>query len=303
MNSPQTLESLNESFAVPEMVRFEHGEGGLTRISITTPLATARIYLHGAHLTHFQPAGNDPSLFLSSKSTYKPGKAIRGGVPVIFPWFGDRGDGLMHGLVRTRTWEVRSVERQADQTVEIVLANGDSEDLLSIWPHRFEAQMRFGIGRDLSMTLAIANRSSDAFSFESALHTYYAVSDVRNVSLNGLQGVEYLDKNLDLKRVRETSSSIRPSGAMDRVYVNSPGALSIEDRAAARRIVIETRGAKTTVVWNPWADNIANFADLSADDWTKFLCVETANAKDNVATLAPGDVHEMSAAVRVGRMS
>lgn len=303
MNSPQpSIEALNGSFAIANVVRFDAGEGGLTRINVTSPLASAAVYLHGAHLTQFQPVGQKPVLFLSRKSAFTSEKAIRGGVPVIFPWFGPRGDGRMHGFARTQPWTVRGVELHPDNSVDIVLTTRDTVETQQIWPFAFESEMRFSIGRELSMSFKVRNRSDQAISFENALHTYYAVSDVTAVAVRGLQGVEYIDKNRAMQRFTETDAELRPSGAMDRVYVNSAHACVIEDGDLSRRICIEKLGSQTTVVWTPWADNIASFEDLEIGDWKRFLCVETANAKDDAVTLQPDESHTTTAVVRVEPM-
>lgn len=300
MSQPHTIDHLNESFGISTLARFEAGMGGMTRLAISTPAASAHVYLHGAHVTHYQPAGQEPVLFLSSKSMFEPGKPIRGGVPIIFPWFGPRAsDGVMHGFVRTRPWDVESLRKAENDAIQVVLKTQSTDETRSLWPHDFTAKMRIVIGKRLTMTLRIENSSNAAFSFENAMHSYYAVSNVRDVVLGGLYGADYLDKNLNLERVRDDASTFQPTGPMDRVYLNSSSTCTINDPGFSRRIVIEKSGSRTTVVWNPWSENMAKFADMAADEWSRFLCVETANAKENAVMLAPGASHEMTAIVRV----
>jgi glucose-6-phosphate 1-epimerase len=295
----QSPDALNHEFGIADRVRFAAGAGGLTRCDVSTAASEAQFFLHGAHVAHFQRRGQRPVLFLSSRSIFENGKPIRGGVPLIFPWFGPRAsDGAMHGLVRTRRWLVESVRALSTDRTEIVLALRSDDETRAIWPHDFVARLRLAIGAELEMGLQIENVSSAAFSFECAMHTYYAVSDVREVALHGLSGCEYLDKNLDLARVRDNDAVIRPVGPMDRVYVRARQACQVDDPAFNRRIVIEKEGSGTTVVWNPWPQGAAKLADLKADEWTRFVCVETANAKDDAIALAPGNSHEMIARIR-----
>ena len=274
------------------------GRAGSLGLAINTPVASAQIYLHGAHVTHFQPAGEKPVLFLSSKSVFAPGKAIRGGVPVIFPWFGPGGNGnVMHGFVRNRAWTVKSVDAQGDTVVATFATQSDAETM-ELWPHDFVATLAVTVGKSLDVALNIANRSSDAFQYEEALHTYLAVGDVRQVCVRGLVNADYIDKVLDQARAHQNDEAIHPTGPIDRVYVDTSATCTIEDRAFARKIVVAKSNSQSTVVWNPWADNMAKFADLAPDDWLRYLCVETVNAKDNVVTLEPGASHEMRMTIR-----
>jgi glucose-6-phosphate 1-epimerase len=244
-------------------------------------------------------------LFLSAKSFFEPGKPIRGGIPVIFPWFGPReGDAsMMHGFVRTRAWEVESVRQSDDGAVQIILSTRSTNETHDLWPHDFAARLTVTVGRKLEMALEIANPTSQAFTFEDALHTYYAVSDIRQVSLHGLKGASYLDKNQGMARVTEKQEIIQPAGAMDRVYIDTVSRCTIADKLWNRRIMIEKEQSRSTVVWNPWQENMAKFADLAADEWTRFFCVETCNARDNKVTLPPGASHTMRLSISSERLT
>jgi glucose-6-phosphate 1-epimerase len=300
MSAP-TTEQLNRSFASVKGVRFEPGEGGLTRLAINTRVASAHIYLHGAHVTHFQPAGHKPVLFLSGRSAFSPGKAIRGGIPVIFPWFGPGRTGeVMHGFLRNRAWDVSSVE-EMDEAIVATFSTASDGETKKLWPYEFAATLRVHVGQTLDVSLGITNRSSAPFEFEEALHTYFLVGDVREVSVHGLADTDYLDKVLDHARAHQHDEVIRPTGPVDRVYVDTAATCTIEDRTLARRILVDKSGSRSTVVWNPWADNMAKFADLAPDDWLRYLCVETVNAKDNCVTLPAGASHEMRATIRTER--
>jgi D-hexose-6-phosphate mutarotase len=183
--------------------------------------------------------------------------------------------------------------------IQIVLALRSDDETRAVWPHDFVARLRVVIGKDLEMTLRIENSSTEVFSFECAMHTYYSVSDVREVSLRGLSGSEYLDKNLDLARVHDSDAVLHPTGPMDRVYVGATQTCQIDDPAFNRRIVIEKEGSGTTVVWSPWFEGAGKLADLGTEEWTRFICVETANAKDDALSLEPTASHELKARVRI----
>ena len=284
-----SVSELNARFEIPGVARFEAGNGNLPRLKITAPAAEGEVYLHGAHVTHFQPRGHRPVLFLSSRSNFADGKPIRGGVPVIFPWFGPRADdpaAPMHGLVRTRAWEVESVERQGED-VRVVMT------VMQEVPVRFTATF----GSSLALELEVRNTSAEPLRFEEALHTYFAVGDVRSIAIDGLGGTEYLDKEQGHGRFRQQEATLRLGGVTDRVYVNTPAACVIDDAANGRRITIAKEHSASTVVWNPWAEKIRTMADLDPQDWTKYVCIETCNVKENALTLPAGAAHAMRATV------
>src|SRR3954465_14787903 len=205
-----TIDQLNSPFPLSGVARFDAGKRDMPRLVVSTPAAEAHIYLHGAHVTHFHPRGGKPLLFLSSKSHFDAGKPIRGGVPVIFPWFGPRDPNdktsPMHGFVRLQQWKVESVEPSAPPDgdgVKAVFAFDSTPETRQIWDHAFALRFTAIVARDLTMHLEVINRSDQPFSFAEALHTYFAVGDVRNVAVDGLGGADYLDKNQNHKRVRQ----------------------------------------------------------------------------------------------------
>lgn len=294
------VDDLNRKFG-DGSVRFEAGNGGLTRVVIATPQAAGELYLHGAHVTHFHPrAQSEPVLFMASKSFFEPGKPIRGGVPVIFPWFGPRdGDkNAMHGVVRTRPWEVRNIERLGDD-VRIILNFASNAETRAIWNNDFELTCAVTVGTSLAIELTLRNTSRQAFTFEDALHTYYRVGDVRRAETRGLTGATYIDKLATPEPRVDPSDPLVLTGSTDRVYLNTAGTCTIEDPVLRRRIVIEREGSNSTVVWNAWSDKIGGFVDMSPEDWPKYLCIETCNVRDNAIRLAPGESHTMTARISV----
>ena len=285
-----------------ELVVVEAGAGGLPRARVNGARADAELYLQGAHLTRWQPHGAAPVLFLSTRAVYAPGQAIRGGVPVIFPWFGphptDR-PAPMHGFARTCPWRLVSHGPGADGAVVLELALDDDVTTRRLWPRAFTLRYRVTVGDALHMALEVINASADPFTFEVALHTYLSVSDVEAVSVTGLEHTAYVDKVDAFARKRHGAGPLRLRGETDRVFLGTRARCVVDDRAAGRRIVVDKTGSATTVVWNPGAARAREIADLEPDGWRRMLCVETANAADDAVTLPAGGRHVMTATLRV----
>ncbi len=297
-----TIQELNERFGLNGAVSFDEGPAGLTRATIATDAATAEIYLQGAHVTRWQPrSAEHPVLFLSPKSQFLPGKAIRGGVPLVFPWFAERKGGLpggMHGFARTLPWEVVAAEQRPEGAALSfrLLPNQTTRDLG--FDH-FVLMYEVVVGETLSLSLEVENLGDTSLNFEEALHAYYPVSDVRQIEVSGLGDTDYLDRAHQAVRKHLPAGAIRFAGETDQLHLNTQAAVTISDSAWRRRIVIEKCGSNSTVVWNPWQAKADALADLGAEAWPHFVCVEPANAGENAVTLAPGEVHTMGIVVRV----
>jgi glucose-6-phosphate 1-epimerase len=284
----QTIDQLNQAFGLSNTVRFEAGIGGLIRAVIANDHAEAHVYLHGAHVTHFQPRGQKPVLFVSDKAVFADGKPIRGGVPVCFPWFGPKQDdpaAPMHGTVRLRAWEVESA--------------GPDQIVLRTEEPPFTVRHIVTVQQALTMTLEVRNHGTSPARFEEALHTYFAVSDVRDVSIEGLAGTEYLDKTDGMKRKREANGLMRLSQESDRLYLNTRTTCVVADPGWSRKIVIEKQNSDSTVVWNPWDKRAKALPDFGDDEWPGMLCIETVNAHENAVTLPAGQTHAMTAHIRL----
>jgi glucose-6-phosphate 1-epimerase len=297
---PLRAADLSSCFTAP-FARFEETAGGLVRLKIETPLATGELYPHGAHLTRFAPRGEAPVLFVSERSEFAPGRPIRGGVPVCFPWFAARaGDpsAPAHGFARTSEWTLESLVTDPDGAVSVVLRLDADGSTRAQWPHEFTLRHRIVFGRELSMALEVENGSREPFRFEEALHTYFAVSDVRDVSIAGLEGRTYLDKTDAFKEKRQPPEPLRIVSETDRIYPRHTGACTLDDRSLRRRIVVEKRGSATTVVWNPWIAKAAAMKDFGDEEWPAMICIEAANAGEDAIELGPGQRHAMG--VKVG---
>jgi len=261
-----------------------NGRGGLPMVRIETPWSAAEIYLQGASVTHFQRHGEPPLLFLSEKSRFEKAAPIRGGIPIIFPWFGKpEGRATQHGFARERMWELVDVKKQPDGSAIAQLSLPVCVELLSV-----PLDYYVTVGKTLTAELVVTNFSENEFTFENCLHTYFTVGDIHQVSVVGLQGVEYLDSLEGRARKQEMSDAIRFTGEVDRLYLHTPQAVEIRDASLQRTIRVEKSGSATTVVWNPWMAKAKAMADFGDDEYRRMVCVESGNAASNAQLLAVG---------------
>ena len=246
--------------------------------------ATAEVYRHGAHVTSWVPAGGREALFLSRASKFGEGAAIRGGIPVIFPQFADRGPLPKHGFARTRAWGW--VEQDDPTRAELELR--DDAETRALWPHSFRAHLGVTISAStLAVELRIENVGSESLEFTAALHTYLRVGDVRKIHIVGLQGVSYRDKVTGETRV-QSDLQLAISGEVDRVYHNVQAPLEVHDPVAGRSIRVSSAGFEDVVVWNPWSEKARALPDLADDEYLHMVCVEAAQVEDPV-NLVPGE--------------
>lgn len=295
------IAQLTEHFGIPGILAFEQTPAGLIYAAITTPEATATVYLQGAHVAAWQPAGAKPVIFLSRRSELAPGKPIRGGVPISFPWFATRHDGKTgpsHGFARIQMWTLAFAALAGDD-LHLTFTLGPTTMSREFGFDKFRLAFQVTIGRTLTMRLTVANDADAPLVFEEALHTYYSVGDAHETTITGLDGVTYLDKTDDFKP-KVQHGPVTFSGATDRMYQNTAAGCVVHDAARKRRITVGKTGSETTVVWNPWEGGAARLADLEASEWHEFVCCETANAGVNAITLASGASHTMEAHVSVG---
>lgn len=292
------LSQLNEHFGLPGVLAFHATASGLIYAAITTSHAAATVYLQGAHLTAWQPKGQQPAIFVSRKSEFAPGKAIRGGVPIAFPWFATRHDGKTgpsHGFARIQDWTLAFAALAGDD-LHLTFTLGPTEMSRSLGYDNFRLAYQLIIGGTLTMQLTVANDAATPLLFEEALHTYYAVSDSHEITVDGLDGVTYLDKNDNLQ-AKQQHGAIKLTGPTDRVYLNTLATCILHDPGSKRRITVAKTGSNTTVVWNPWESGALKLPDLDPTEWHEFIAIETVNAAANAVTLAPNTRHVMQAHV------
>ena len=290
------LMELNDNFGIPGVLFFDEN-GGLVRANIRTPAATATVYLQGAHITSWQPSGQQQVLFLSGKSEFVAGKAIRGGVPISFPWFANRHDGKVgpsHGFARIQDWTL-AFAALAGEDLHLTFTLAPTQLSRDLGFDHFRVAFQLTIGRNLTMQLTVANDAESSLVFEEALHTYFAVSDVREVTVTGLEPTGFVDKADNMTVKPAANAPLGFASATDRVYSDTAATCVIHDRPGGRDITVAKANSNTTVVFNPWKD----LADMGRDEWQKMLCVETVNAAANAITLGPGESHTMEAHITV----
>ncbi len=238
-------------------------------------------------------------IFLSERAQFQNGKAIRGGVPICFPWFNAKSDNPKapsHGFVRTKSWELESIIHEGN-AIAVALSTANDEAAQKWWPHEFRALQKITISSQLQMELTVSNTGALPFSFQEALHTYYRVGDVREARLSSLDGVSYLDNTDGLREKTQHGDNLF-SQRIDNAYLNTESGLVLTDPSLKRRIHIGKQNSHNTVVWNPWAELAGGMADLG-DEWPKFLCVEAANIHANAVRLQSGEQHSMTAHIKV----
>ena len=284
-----------------EGVTYSESPEGLPLLSLKGTFGTALFSPQGAHLIEFTPRGQPPLLFVSRQTHLTKGKAIRGGVPVIFPWFGPREghpESPMHGLVRTRDWKINALEIPKEAPARVRMGFDSTPETLCLWPYSFSLSIEFVMGEDLLIRWATRNNGDQAFIFEQALHPYFPVSNIESSTVRGLYNCQFIDKTDSLRLKMDQEESVYFTGETDRLYLDTAASLSLEDPASRSRIWIEKTGSKSSVVWNPWIAKAASLNDLDDEDWRRFVCVEQANAGRNAVTLAPGEVHTFEARYR-----
>jgi glucose-6-phosphate 1-epimerase len=266
-----------------ELARFN----GQPALALTAPdSATATVLLHGAHLVSWQPAGRREQLYLSPTSRCGAGASVRGGVPVIFPQFNERGPLPRHGLARTRAWQPLQAGVRGGAALG-VLRLTDDESTQALWPQGFEAELTVSVGGDeLEIELAVTNTGGSAFEFHAALHTYLRTDDVTQARLDGLQACRYEDALHGGTFAAHGPAALTVPGAIDRIYFDVPRTLTLAE--PGRAVLIGMSGFADVVVWNPGPDGAARLADMPGDDWRRMLCVEAACVGRRVR-LAPGE--------------
>jgi D-hexose-6-phosphate mutarotase len=241
-----------------------------------------------------------PVVWVSDAAKFAPGKSIRGGAPVCWPWFGAHASEAAfpaHGFARTVVWDVIGSRKRNDAKTELTLQLADNEQTRAQWPHATRLTLTVVVGEKLEMQLATTNLGDAPVQIGEALHTYLQISDVGSVKITGLEGSAYHDK-VDNFAKKKQSGAIALKGEVDRVYVDTPAECVIEDAGLKRRIRVAKTGSLSTIVWTPWTEKADKMGDMgkgkSGAGWREMVCVESANAMDNVVTVAPGETHTLS---------
>ena len=295
---------LNEEFGIPNHVAFRCGPGEFPVIELTNAAATATVSLYGGQVLTFQPSGHDPVLWQSDLCSYEIGKAIRGGIPVCWPWFGGHPVGKnkpAHGFARTSFWKVLSSNSIDSVTTQIRLGMGSNKTTNVLWPYQFELELVVSVERQLMVELVVRNIGTQAFTYTGALHSYFNVKDVTNVIIHGLDGSSYLDL-LDPSELKRQKGSITIHSETDRIYLDTATSCVIEDPGLNRTIAISKKGSKSTVIWNPWIDKAKRMKDFGDGEYLHMVCVETTNANSDSVTVPVNQEHYLQATISVESM-
>lgn len=285
-------------YEIENELQFVDIEHGFTYIEINNARAHATISTYSGQVLSYRPKSQkEDLLFVSEKAYYEEGKAIKGGIPVCWPWFGADPENLgrpAHGFVRNRQWEVTGSASLDDGSTRVELGLVDSDETRQIWPNPFELRIEITVGDTLGVALVTRNTGSESVTISQALHTYFCVGDIARVQVLGLDGLQYLDK-VDGFTEKTQAGPVIVDSEVDRIYKGVGGELVIDDASLGRRIRIASRGCSTAVVWNPWIEVAASMADLDDDDYRKMICVETANAGPESVAIAAGDEYRLEA--------
>jgi len=291
-----TLADLNQRFGISNHLKFSEISGGLITAEINNAHASASIALQGAHLMTFQPHGQEPVIRLSKHAKFASGKSIRGGVPICWPWFGPHATDAKlpgHGYARTVMWEVLQTRALSDGATFISFGLIETDATRAQWPHPSSVKIEMTIGKSLRVELVTHNNGNQAFTLGEALHTYFHIGDVAQMTIRGLEGCDYLDKVGEPAR-RTQKNGIVIESEVDRVYVDTTADCVIEDSGLKRAIRIAKQGSRSTVIWNPWAEKADKMGDFGAEGYRGMVCVESANAFDNLVTVKSGETHRLS---------
>ncbi|MGQ8336030.1 D-hexose-6-phosphate mutarotase [Sunxiuqinia sp. A32] len=293
------IDDLDEEFGIEGELGFIEMEGELPFISISNKYAQADICLYGAHVMSFAPYNGMDLLWMSPGSFLEEGKAIRGGIPVCFPWFGphkSNSEKPQHGFGRLMFWDVAETRSEPNGETYIRMQLESSEQTKNLWPHDFRAEMIFTVGAKLITTLKVSNTSTEAFVYGCALHTYYSISAIDHIAIEGLQGTTYYNQ-LNSEHATQEESSLKIQEPLTRHYLNTESPVVISDPAFRRRISVQKAGSKVTTVWNPGKETTKAIQDIPNDGYEAFVCVEATNAFDYCISLNPGETHETSAII------
>lgn len=293
--SQTDINSLNQQFGLDHQLQFVSGAGGLIMAEISNSLSSATIALQGAHLMTWSPRRQRPVVWLSPAAKFATGKSIRGGVPICWPWFGPHvSDSKLpgHGYARTVPWEVEHTRALPNGSTQIQLKLVETDASRAQWPHNTPVHMQITVGSTLVCELITHNATAASVTVGDALHTYFAVSDIRQVKIHGLGNNPYLDK-VDGGQRKQQTGPILFNGETDRIYLESRADCLIEDPLWQRRIRIHKRGSASTVVWNPWTEKAEKMGDFGPNGFLGMVCVESANAADDVVSIPAGGQHRL----------
>ncbi|GAM55560.1 aldose 1-epimerase family protein yeaD [Vibrio ishigakensis] len=286
------MESINiesEKTSAPSISVGEVGQ--LPAVFVEHPKFSAAISLFGAHLLYFKQVNCEPLIWLSELAKFDGSKPIRGGVPICFPWFGNKESMPAHGFARTRLWELHGYQLNGDE-VEVKLACTHDETTLALWPHKFESAVTFTFGAELNISMETTNLDEAAWEYSGALHTYLNVNDVEQVVVSGVGG-HYFDGTNGYE-LTQGDDPMSIGGETIRVSLDPQSQIVVEDAGNSRSIFVENQGHNAAVVWNPWRETSATMSDMADHEYASMLCVESTVYSTMPVSIAPGESHTLA---------
>lgn len=277
------------------MITFEKLSNGFEYILVQNSSAVAKIALQGAHVFHYCKANEEPLLWLSDISYYEHGKAIRGGIPICWPWFGFHEDKTLpqHGFARTSMWEFSGSDEPDAKISSVIFRLTHSDETLKMWNHKFDLELKITISDSLKLELKTTNLDDKEFIITQALHSYFAILDISKVSVSGLDKKPYLDA-LTLKQEIQ-DGDIFFNSEVDRVYQEVDGKVILRDKN--RKITIMNSCSSSVVVWNPWIEKTKRMSAMREDAYKNMLCIESSNAYDDAVAVKPNSSHTLGAII------
>ena len=282
---------------IPEMTLTEPVPG-FPVIEIQTTTASAKVAIHGAQVLSWNPKDTEPVLYTSPKAIMEPGKPLRGGIPICWPWFGNETDvpnAPQHGFGRTRFWTlVNAKSGAANARLEFLLPLDD--EIRAAFPHDCEVRVIIAIGDKLSVALKTKNTGEELFKIGGALHTYLTVGDITRVQVEGIKECHYIDNVPDEPVSIFQDTPVKIDEETNRIY-RSMASVLMRDLGQGRSVFVDKSGSRSTVLWNPWIEGAKKIQDLPDRDYTEFVCIETANAAKDHPTVRPNRVHTLEATI------
>lgn len=273
------------------MYKLKKYENGFEYLEVTNSAADAKIALQGAHIFEYTKKTKSNLLWLSDKSLFEEGVAIRGGIPLCWPRFGSLDETLQqHGFARVSMFKLVSVKELDSSSTEVILELQDTKESRALWNHMFVLEVKIVISESLSISLKTTNLDAKEFMITQALHTYFSVSNIQNVTIKGLENKFYFDTLLDDKH--KESESLTINAEIDRVYIDTDDEVFLVD--AHKTIILKTVGSASTIVWNPWIEKCAKMSYINKNAYKEFVCIESANAFDDFVMIKSKKMHTLS---------
>jgi glucose-6-phosphate 1-epimerase len=304
---PNTLQQLAQQYHNISQVSFTQNKNNIIFLHIHNQYAKATISLYGAQVLSYIPHGQQDALWMSSNTAIEPGKAIRGGIPLCFPWFGPHASDntkAQHGFARLNDWQVKAINQLPNQQTSIQLTLQHNYATMAIWPYQFTAQISINVGTSITVSLKVTNKSIKAYTYSNALHSYFLISNIQKISVAGLAQTAYYNGFEKIKHIQAQQLLQFTQQEENRRYIHHTNTCTIIDSLLNRKITIQKSGSKVTVVWNPGTTNAATIKDINPNGHINFVCIEPTNAYNEVdlITLLPNQSHTISTTISIQKL-